>query len=987
MKKRKVLCIAIVIILILIFCITPFTILSVSSSKTINNSLMDIGDYIIFGRYNNDPIIWRIIAFDSERNPILFSDKILTVKAFDSAGNTHTNEDDEGWRKISGSNLWRDSNLRQWLNNSEYISDWIQSPPNASGWYESYKPYDKEKGFLSDGNFTELERRMIKPVLHKSLLSEHDISLKTGGSEPYKVLTSTLYIDDNYYSAYYMMVEDSVFLLDTHELDEYVYKNIDGLGSDFLDGKLTEYALSEMKASDKERYAQKGDWWYWLRTPDGETAHTVALGVQNTISFYNAYSGQGVRPALKLDKEAFKLLGGTGEKASPYNITYNEDYNPQPHEQKPEKNLNMGSYLVFGKYDSEPILWRIIDIDMEGNPLILSDRIITTKAYDSAGKKHTNQSLNREEYGSNLWRDSNLRQWLNSKEEIISWIQNPPSSENLSSGMFPYDNEKGFLANGNFTEKERNMILKTTYNTSLSIYDENVKDDGTYNPNFHISNIEKGALPDDDGLYQSLSDYIYILSMRELREYVYLRSNILGSDYYVGKATKRLSDVMSSKGNINWIPQYWMRLPNLNTDNLVGVIGPKLEKFENNNIFIAISNGGDIGVRPACRLNLEDLDISNGNGTLTRPYIINSGDGLTPINLNEMNTQNIDISDLENETADTSISSWAENEVSKAIDVNLIPEDMRCAYKQNITREEFARLCLACIELSTGKRAIDFMKESDIPTIQTPFLDSDNFSLLCSKSLEIINGYNNYANPKDFITREQAAVMLMNLGKVLKCQTNTNIDTNYIDNDAISSWARDGVRFVSNSIDPVTNLPIMLGSNRIFNPKGYYTREQAYMTVLKVYRLSKTPLDELPSLSVPAFYHDTQQNQLRINGTISLPGNDIAPSDGLIIYVGCQPENTHNGFCGPQYYMEAGKNSIRYSLVVDESYKDYRKFIVMVNIPNFLEDGSRYKQTPYSDLSVFYSSKGSTTDIYSAEIVDLKDGVVNNIDITLQREL
>lgn len=40
-------------------------------------------------------------------------------------------------------------------------------------------------------------------------------------------------------------------------------------------------------------------------------------------------------------------------------------------------NLKIGDYIQFGRYQGEHILWRVIDIDDEGDPLLLADEIIT----------------------------------------------------------------------------------------------------------------------------------------------------------------------------------------------------------------------------------------------------------------------------------------------------------------------------------------------------------------------------------------------------------------------------------------------------------------------------------------------------------------------------------------------------------------------------------------------------------------------------------
>ena len=84
-------------------------------------------------------------------------------------------------------------------------------------------------------------------------------------------------------------------------------------------------------------------------------------------------------------------------------------------------NISIGDYIRLGNYNGQPILWRCVDVDEMG-PLMLSDQVLATMAYDaktsenSATRSHS-RNLKRGTYGSNQWRDSNMRSWLNSKAE------------------------------------------------------------------------------------------------------------------------------------------------------------------------------------------------------------------------------------------------------------------------------------------------------------------------------------------------------------------------------------------------------------------------------------------------------------------------------------------------------------------------------------------------------------------------------------------
>lgn len=125
--------------------------------------------------------------------------------------------------------------------------------------------------------------------------------------------------------------------------------------------------------------------------------------------------------------------------------------------------LEIGDIVNFGKFQEESILWQVVDIDGEENPLLLSKYIIDIKPFDASGDKHSPDGYYNfaQYYGSNIWETSTLRQWLNSKEKHVNWQLNAPTKDNVFKGKNSYDKESGFLYRKNFSLEQRNMILKS----------------------------------------------------------------------------------------------------------------------------------------------------------------------------------------------------------------------------------------------------------------------------------------------------------------------------------------------------------------------------------------------------------------------------------------------------------------------------------------------------------------------------------------------
>ncbi len=283
-------------------------------------------------------------------------------------------------------------------------------------------------------------------------------------------------------------------------------------------------------------------------------------------------------------------------------------------------NLKIGDYIRFGKYYNQPIIWRVIHKDEDDNPMLFSDKIISIKAFDAAGKYHPEGT--RRDFGSNNYENANLTQWLNSDERSISWKQNRPNADNMWDGENFYDMEKGFLADGNFTKKERGYIKPRIHKVLLATIDENQADGGNVGHiyNESIVNVVKNY---DSAWYKNMNDKVFLLSVKDLKEYMYDNRTILGENWWIGEPTAEAvknSKYIDERLKVGEKWHYWLNTPLVGNDNDVRVVS-----LSGNIPRDAYAGDDGIGVRPALQLNLQSaIFTSDGAGTAKKPYTVKS---------------------------------------------------------------------------------------------------------------------------------------------------------------------------------------------------------------------------------------------------------------------------------------------------------------------------------------------------------------------------
>jgi beta-mannanase len=232
--------------------------------------------------------------------------------------------------------------------------------------------------------------------------------------------------------------------------------------------------------------------------------------------------------------------------------------------------------------------------------------------------------------------------------------------------------------------------------------------------------------------------------------------------------------------------------------------------------------------------NVSASSISTGTHTLTVSF--SDGNGYSK-------TKTYKLSKLMDGTITTSKSvelpsNWAISEVSEAIDAGLVSESFQSSYTSKITRADFCKLVVNLVELKTGMDIKSYLSINGYTVNPNAFKDTTDSTILAANALGIVNGKSGgIFDPNASITRQEAAKMLTVAAEVLGLDTTSSGTTTFADKDKFGSWASDYIAFVSSTNDKTTGKAIMGGvDGNKFDPLGTYSREQAYITMLRLYR-------------------------------------------------------------------------------------------------------------------------------------------------------
>ena len=182
-------------------------------------------------------------------------------------------------------------------------------------------------------------------------------------------------------------------------------------------------------------------------------------------------------------------------------------------------------------------------------------------------------------------------------------------------------------------------------------------------------------------------------------------------------------------------------------------------------------------------------------------------------------------------TALSQPSAWAWESVAAAEESGLLPWALTDQYQLPLTRLEFCRLVMTLWRQGGG---------AEPETAEAPvFSDCDDPDVTAAAALGIVSGDGDgHFVPGRALRRQEAAVMLQRTARALgQTEPGSTLLPAYRDESAIQPYAREAVLWAAAVTAPDSGSPVMAGVGYgRFDPMGSYTREQALVTVLRLYR-------------------------------------------------------------------------------------------------------------------------------------------------------
>ena len=235
-------------------------------------------------------------------------------------------------------------------------------------------------------------------------------------------------------------------------------------------------------------------------------------------------------------------------------------------------------------------------------------------------------------------------------------------------------------------------------------------------------------------------------------------------------------------------------------------------------------------------------------------------------------------------TAFAAPSNWAQAEVDRAVELELVPEALLSNFQTAITRADFCILIMTLVDVqlainaeeANGEEAAEENGAED--ALVNPFEDTDLEAVVRAFDLGIVYGRSDTVfAPNDNISRQEAAIMLQRAFRVIgTIEPLIGTVITFEDAASIAAWASEGVNFAvrhdimrGTSVDPP-----------MFSPAGAYTREQAILTTLRLFYLVNGLVAEVVEVEEADEADEDDDNDEEENGEEEADEDDDEEENG-----------------------------------------------------------------------------------------------------------
>jgi hypothetical protein len=159
-----------------------------------------------------------------------------------------------------------------------------------------------------------------------------------------------------------------------------------------------------------------------------------------------------------------------------------------------------------------------------------------------------------------------------------------------------------------------------THKVLLTSEDVKKKHGGTQNHKWNVELKHVVQNYDSNAYYKMVMDRVFLLSVKQLKEWIYDRRAVLGKDYERAKPTPEAVRQSNNKNemlhpNLYW--EYWLNTPSAGGSDLIRHL------HSNGKIHDGIANDDSTGVRPALFLDAKKVKFNTeGDGTFKMPYAL-----------------------------------------------------------------------------------------------------------------------------------------------------------------------------------------------------------------------------------------------------------------------------------------------------------------------------------------------------------------------------